>query len=546
MAEKRKVLRAETGRGPRIAVRQYLLTVSGAASSDGDQVRTAELLAALSLVTDLARRFPLEHGLHSTLVAMRLCDRLGVDEATARSTYYGCLLFYIGCTADAEVAAEFFDEGALGRYLDPVLFGSRTQAVAGLVHALAGTGALSVQAARVARRLPQAAAAHRQHLRAICEVGPRLGARMGAGRDVATLFTAVTERWDGRGEPGRLRGTQLPLPLRIMHVARDATFQRWFGGQEHAVHVLAQRAGRAFDPAVVAVLTGEAPSVLAGTDEGPAWDAVMAAEPRPHQVLAGDEVDRALAAVGDFADLVSPFLVGHSAGVARLAAEAGRHCGLADGVVRDLRRAGAVHDVGRVAISAGVWQKPRPLSPDEWEQVRLHAYHGERALSRSPFLSTLQTVAFTHHERLDGSGYHRGSTAAALPPPARLLAAADVYQALTEPRPHREALSPARAGEVLRAEAAAERLDASSVTAVLAAAGQPAPRQARPSGLTDRETEVLVLVARGLQTKQVARVLGISPKTADHHLEHAYAKIGVSTRAAAAVFAMEHGLLHRA
>ena len=193
-------------------------------------------------------------------------------------------------------------------------------------------------------------------------------------------------------------------------------------------------------------------------------------------------MDRALAAVGDFADLVSPDLVGHSAGVARLAAEAGRHCGLADGVVRDLRRAGAVHDVGRVAISAGVWRKPRPLSPDEWEQVRLHAYHGERALSRSPFLSMLLTVAFTHHERLDGSGYHRGSTAAALPLPARLLAAADVYQALTEPRPHREALSPARAGEVLRAEAAAERLDVSSVTAVLAAAGQPASPAGAPLG----------------------------------------------------------------
>jgi len=519
--------------------------VSGAPSSDSDQVRAAEVLGALSLVTDLARRFPLEHGLHSTVVAMRLCDRLGVDEATARSTYYGCLLFYIGCTADAEVVAELFDEGAVGRYLDPVLFGSRTQALAALVHALAGTGALSVQAARVARRLPQAAAAHKQHLRAICEVGPRLSARMGADRDVATLFTAVTERWDGRGEPHQLRGTQLPLALRIMHVARDATFQRWFGGQEHAVHVLAQRAGHAFDPAVVAVLTREASSVLAGTDEGPAWDAVMAAEPRPHHVLAGDAVDRALAAAGDFADLVSPDLVGHSAGVARLAVEAGRRCGLAEDVVRDLRRAGAVHDIGRVAISSGVWRKPRRLSPDEWEQVRLHGYHGERALSRSPFLSSLLAVAFTHHERLDGSGYHRGSTAAALSLPARLLAAADVYQALIEPRPHREALSPTRAGEVLRAEAAAERLDAASVTAVLAAAGQPAPRPVRPSGLTDRETEVLVLVARGLQTKQVARRLGISPKTADHHLQHAYSKVGVSTRAAAAVFAMEHGLLHQ-
>lgn len=518
--------------------------MTGAPSSDGDQVRTAELLAALSLVTDLARRFPLEHGLHSTLVAMRLCDRLGVDESTARDTFYGCLLFYVGCTADAEVAAEFFDEGTLGRYVDPVLFGSRSQAIAGLVHALAGTGTLPVQAARVARRLPAAAAGHRQHLRAICEVGPRLSARMGVGRDVAALFTAVTERWDGRGEPGRLHGTQLPLPLRIMHVARDATFQRWFGGQAHAIHVLNQRAGHAFDPQIVAVLTRTATAVLAGTDEGPAWDAVMSVEPLPHRVLEGADVDRALTAVGDFADLVSPYLVGHSSGVARLAEAAGRHCGLVDAEVRDLRRAGAVHDVGRVAISSRIWQKPAPLTPDEWERVRLHAYHGERALGRSPFLSGLLGVASSHHERLDGSGYHRGSTAAILPPASRLLAAADMYQALTEPRPYRDPLAPSGAAEVLRAEADAERLDSASVVAVLAAAGQPSPRPDRPSGLTLRETEVIVLVARGLQTKQVARRLGISPKTADHHLQNAYAKIGVSTRAAVAVFAMEHGLLH--
>ena len=132
-----------------------------------------------------------------------------------------------------------------------------------------------------------------------------------------------------------------------------------------------------------------------------------------------------------------------------------------------------------------------------------------------------------------------------LPPAARLLAAADMYQALTEPRPYRDSLSSSGAAEVLRAEAAAERLDRASVAAVLAAAGQPSPRPDRPSGLTPRETEVIVLVARGLQTKQVARLLGISPKTADHHLQNAYAKIGVSTRAAAAVFAMENGLFHR-
>lgn len=214
-------------------------------------------------------------------------------------------------------------------------------------------------------------------------------------------------------------------------------------------------------------------------------------------------------------------------------------------VVRDLRRAGAVHDVGRVAIWVGVWCRPGSLTPDQWEQVRLHGCHGERALCHSPFLARLLPAATAHHERLDGSGYHPGSTAAALPLTARLAAAADVYRALTERRPYRAALPAAQAAEVLRQEVDAGRLDGASAVAVLAAAGQPVRRVGGPAGPTEREAQVLVLLARGFQTKQVARALGISGKTADHHVQNAYAKIGVSTRAAAAVFVMEHGLIDR-
>jgi HD-GYP domain-containing protein (c-di-GMP phosphodiesterase class II) len=207
-----------------------------------------------------------------------------------------------------------------------------------------------------------------------------------------------------------------------------------------------------------------------------------------------------------------------------------------------IRRAALVHDVGRVALPVRIWQKPGPLTPDEWERVRLHPYHSERILCRSPFLATLARVAAAHHERLDGSGYHSGTAAAALSPPARLLAAADAYHATTEPRPHRKALSPEQAAESLGHEAGAGRLDAGAVAAVLEAAGQEVPRIDRPAGLTEREAEVVGLLARGLQTKQVARELGISVNTADRHVQNAYRKIGVSTRAAAALFAMEHGL----
>ena len=217
-------------------------------------------------------------------------------------------------------------------------------------------------------------------------------------------------------------------------------------------------------------------------------------------------------------------------------------CGFPPGDVAATRRAALVHDVGRVAVSVLIWQKAGPLSPHEWEQVRLHAYHTERVLSRSPFLAGLAPIATAHHERLDGSGYHRGVGAAALSPPARVLAAADAYHAMTEPRPHREALPPDRAAETRGREANAGRLDVDAVAAVLEVAGQRAPRVERPAGLTEREAEVVGLLARGLQTKQVARTLGISVKTADRHIQNAYGKMGVSTRAGAALFAMQHGL----
>jgi HD-GYP domain-containing protein (c-di-GMP phosphodiesterase class II) len=273
-----------------------------------------------------------------------------------------------------------------------------------------------------------------------------------------------------------------------------------------------------------------------------AWESTLACEPLPLLFLEGEAIDRALAAMGDFADLASPYLVGHSAGVAELATAAGGRSRLAARDVVRLRRAALVHDVGRVAVPVRIWQKRAPLTPDDWERVRLHAYHSERVLARSPFLAALAGVASCHHERLDGSGYHRGAGAPALGASERVLAAADAYHAMTEPRPHREALSPQQAAETLNREAGAGRLDADAVSAVLDAAGHRPVRIERPAGLTDREAEVVGLLARGLQTKQVARALGISVKSADRHIQNAYAKIGVSTRASAALFAMEYGL----
>jgi HD-GYP domain-containing protein (c-di-GMP phosphodiesterase class II) len=374
-------------------------------------------------------------------------------------------------------------------------------------------------------------------------VAGMLADRVGAPPSVPGLLTHLTERWDGRGPLRRAKGEQIPLPMRIVHVAIDAALQRCLGGADHAVRLMRERAGHAFDPQVAARIVEGGTEMLSFDEAASAWEEVLALEPSPPLVLEGEALVRGLAAMGSFADLVSPYFSGHSAGVAELAAGAAERCRVDAVGVKAIRRAGLVHDLGRVAVHPQIWQKPGQLTADDWEQVRLHPYHTERVLSRSPFLSGLAPVAAAHHERLDGSGYHRAASGPELGFPARLLAAADAYHAMTEPRAHRGPLPPERAAQRLAEEGSAGRLDADAVAAVVEAAGHAPPRVERPVGLTEREAEVVALLARGLQTKEVARALGISAKTADRHIQNAYRKLGVSSRAAATVFAMEHGLV---
>ena len=502
-----------------------------------------ELVGALCLATDLGMGFPFEHGLQSTLIASRLADGLEVDRETASQAYYACLLSHAGCTADAHVTPEVFGDSLLTN-LNPVLYGSGREVATGLLKALAEPGRPApVRAFQMARGVPRMLREQRPHLTAMCEVAGMLAEGVGVPRSITRLLDFLTDRWDGKGPLRRGKGEEIPLPMRIVHVAVDASFQRMLGGEERAVRLARERAGAGLDPEIASFLADNAGEVLT-LDEGKSvWGEVLAREPAPRLMLAGDALDGAIATMGNFADLISPYLAGHSSAVARLASGAAERCRVDAEDATALRRAALVHDLGRVAIGAEIWQKPGPLSADEWEQVRLHPYHTERVLSRSPFLVSLVPIAASQHERLDGSGYHRGVSGAELSLPARLLAAADAYQAMTEPRPYRESLPAERAARELAAEADGGRLDPAAVAAVIEAAGQPAPRLERPAGLTEREAEVVGMLARGFQTKQVAHALGISAKTADRHVQNAYRKIGISTRAAATLFAMEHGLV---
>jgi HD-GYP domain-containing protein (c-di-GMP phosphodiesterase class II) len=502
-----------------------------------DDLRLTELVAAISLATDLGTGQPMEHALRTCLLSAAVAGELGLEATTATDVHYVALLRFLGCVADAPEMGHLAggDGAAFIAAMAPVYMGSPGEQVRRLVRSVGRGQALPRRALRVVEAL----AAGRTEV-SHCEVGARLATRLGLGEGVVGALAHAYERWDGRGPYG-LAGEAVPIAIRVVVVARDAVLWQRLAGVEAALDVLGRRRGRAYDPTVVDAVR----AVGLPGDGGAVWEDVLAAEPRPVRRVGAVALDRALAAVGDFADLRSRWTRGRSARLAELAEAAGRVCRLPDPDVATLRRAALVADLGAVGVPSGTWERPGPLAVEQTERVRLHPYLSERVLGRCHGLRPVAALAGAHHERLDGSGYHRGSAAAQLPGPARLLAAADVWTALGEDRAHRPALAPAQARDALWAEVSAGRLDGGAAEAVLAAAGQDGDRRRppHPAGLSEREIEVLRLIARGCTNRDVSGRLSISPKTVGHHVAHIYAKIGVTTRPAAALFAMEHDLL---
>jgi HD-GYP domain-containing protein (c-di-GMP phosphodiesterase class II) len=506
-------------------------------------LRLAELLASVSLATDLATGQPLGHALRTCALAAALAEAMGRSSDEVRTVHQFALLRFVGCTSDAAETAAMVggDDRAFNAAMAPVVMGSGREMMGRFVRSVAPDHPPARRVRLVARAVADLRHGERS-LPTHCEVAAMLAGRAGLDQPVVDALAHAYERWDGKGSPAGLEGDAVPLAVRIAVVAKDGDLAAMLG--EDPREWMRGRRGRAYDPSVVDAFERVGPEVLSALDDGDEWEAALAAEPEPVTIVEPKMHDAVLAAFADFADLKSPLIRGHSRRVASLAEAAGRLAGLDDDACHDLLRAGLVHDLGRVAIENAVWDKPGPLTFSERERVRLHSYYTERILVRCSSLATLVEPASSHHERLDGSGYHRSLGGEALTRGDRILAAADVFAALTADRPHRPAFAGDEAARSLEAEAK-DRLDADAVACVLAAAGRrKAPSRARwPADLTDREVQVLRLIARGRSNREVAERLFISRKTVGRHVENLYAKIGVSSRAAAAVFAMEHRLL---
>ncbi|MDQ1736511.1 MAG: hypothetical protein QOH56_2762 [Pseudonocardiales bacterium] len=523
---------------------------SGGFPISAPSLRLGELVATFALAQDNAFGQPLESQLRSCLLATSLCEEAGFGPDVRETVYWVALLRYIGCTGHAhEVATLFGDEIAI-RARTLVHDAANPAEFMRDVFAYATAGHSPQEQEQIVRSIQAGAHEWAVHNFASgCEVGDMLVQRLDFGPDVRDALRFTFERWNGVGFPVGASGEQIPLAMRIVHLSHDMeAIGRLFSPAE-ALEAARERRDRTYDPALADLFAAHGGTWFERLDKVDPWDAVLGLEPQPRRILEGAELDDALSVVADFIDLKSPYMAGHSRRCAQLGADVGTLLGFTDTEITTLRRAALVHEFGTTAIPNSIWDKPGPLTRTEFDRVELHPMLTEQMLRRTPALAALNPVAAAHHEKADGSGYHKRLRAEAVDPCAGVLAAVDIYVGLTSDRADRPAFSADYAATELRRLATQGVLNQETTQAVLAASGhgEPhGPQARRPQhshGLTPRQVEVLRLAARGLTTAQIANQLYISPKTSDHHIQHVYVKIGVSSRAAAMLWAIQHAVV---
>ncbi|MGH3509008.1 MAG: HD domain-containing phosphohydrolase [Nocardioidaceae bacterium] len=511
------------------------------ASTEAFAPGRAEVLAALSVAIDLGLGQPAEHMLRSAVIACRLADRVGLSDEQRATVYYTTLLMWIGCNADSQEYARWFGDDIAVRRAAYLVDWSGLPYLRFLVSNVGHGEPLTRRVRVLATLMKDSRGQLSELIHSHCRSAALLAEHLGMPEAVQEALGSTFERYDGAGLPEGREGDAIPIEMRIAQLADTAEVHERLHGVDGAIAMARGRRGGQFDPEVVDVFTSTAGDVLAAPEGDDVWAAALALAPDRDQTARGETLDAMMVAIGDFVDLKCPFTLGHSRGVAALVDNAARLAGLTSAESDVLRRAGHLHDVGRLGVSNQLWSEPGSLTASGWERIRMHPYLGGRVLSRIPGLAAEASLVRSHHELMDGSGYPLGVGGASLGRSDRLLAAAVAYKAALEPRPYREALSPDGAAARLQDRVKAGQIDPDAAAAVVSAAGHRVARPSLPAGLTPREVEILTLVAQGRSNREIAASLVISEKTVRNHVEHTYTKIGVSNRVGASLFALDHG-----
>ena len=495
----------------------------------------AEFAALLAAAQDHALGQPPGSQLRAVALGQRLAAAIDVAPDEQADTWWTSAFRFLGCTGHAyDMAVVFGDEIEMRSRAGRADFANPFDMLRLMLTQVGSDRSGAARLRSVLAVLAGGKKAAEMNFRTACEVAEVFAKRLRLDEPVLAALRTSFERWNGRGLPSGIKGEGIPRPMRVAQVSHEFEILARIEGLGRALEIIDARAGKAYEPMLARTVVREGAGWWDELEGADPWDAALEVSP-PCKTLTDVEIGDVLLVLADFADIKSPWIGGHSRGVAALV---GAACGA------EAERAALVHDIGRVAVPNTVWDKGGYLTRDERDRAELHNVMTDQLLRRVPFTAELSPAATAAHERVDGSGYHRRVGGSNLGLIQRVIAAADSYQAMISERPHRPALPRETAASELRAMADAGRLDHDAVERVLAVAGH--QRRARPAaaaGLTAREAEVLRLLALGLTTREMAEQLAISAKTADHHIQHIYAKIGASTRGAAALFAIESGVL---
>jgi HD-GYP domain-containing protein (c-di-GMP phosphodiesterase class II) len=459
------------------------------------EIALSDVIGALSYALDLTEGEPPGHAVRTCVIGMRLADEIGLDAAARRDLFYALLLKDAGCSANSARMAALFgaDDREAKRSSKRADWARALPALVWALRTVAPGGSLR---ARVDRLLEIRAEGEvtRSLMLARCERGAEIVRLLGLGDGTAEAIRGLDEHWDGRGQPRGLAGEAIPLAARIACLAQTVEIFNAARGARAACHVAARRSGSWFDPGLVAALQRF-------RDDLAFWGALEDPhlsdwEPRDRHLTADEAyLDRVADAFAGVVDAKSPWTYRHSDRTCVIAMSIAALMGCDEHVLGDMRRAALLHDIGKLAISNRILDKPAKLTEAEFARVRQHPLFTQWILERVPGFRELAPLAGAHHERLDGGGYPHGLAGHQLTLPMRILAVADVYEALTSERPYRAAVSSAEALEEMRPEVP-RRLDGDAFAALEAVLEERAPAVAEAEAAGDAVRAQAVLGRR--------------------------------------------------
>jgi HD-GYP domain-containing protein (c-di-GMP phosphodiesterase class II) len=507
----------------------------------------ATLLCALSFATGVGFGGHIEHGLGSACLGLQIADALGLAEEDREAVFYSAFLKDVACTACSAGIAAFLPDDEQVSLSDVILMDpSRMGEMIGwLSRYLRLDAHFPHRITKLLSFLAQCGPIVKEAMRSHCEIAELFARRLGFPSHVQQTLRFQWERWDGRGMAYGLKGATIPRTARILHFAQVLDLTYRFAGPPATILLAQERRGNRFDPEAVDTFLALArqPDFWPTFEQQLAEEALLANPPVTQaDQTPGDQVELICEVLAEFIDLKTRETWHHSETVAEVAQTIGTRLGLSTDELTSLRRAAFVHDIGKVAVPIAILSKGEGRTKNEWETYHLHPYYTQRILERVKALRELAQVAASHHEWVNGQGYHRQLTGTQIPFHGRILAVANSYARLTQQLQPPEALRQMSALVDQQFDRACYQALVATVTGKSRLPG-PRLEAAQQGGLTAREVEVLRLLARGLNTPQIARTLQISKKTVEHHLRHIYAKIDVTCRTAAVVYAVQHKLV---